>query len=145
MEVITTNSGLDHISEDIFKLLDMNSLMNCRLVKSSWKNVLDQPIFWLKKMNSANSIIFDIYNPSWELLAQELDQVQVYVKENSTIIDVEKKWKNLALRLDNNVQAVKAGILFFDYFKGAKSHFLTILKVQKFIFRHFKNHLFLVF
>ena len=110
MEVITTNSGLDHISEDIFKLLDMNSLINCRLVKSSWKNVLDQPIFWLKKMNSANSIIFDIYNPSWELLAQELDQVQVYVKENSTIIDVEKKWKNVALRLDNNVQAVKAGI-----------------------------------
>ena len=123
MEVITRNSGLDHISEDIFKLLDMNSLINCRLVKSSWKNVLDQPIFWLKKMNSENSIIFDIYNPSWELLAQELDQVQVYVKENSTIIDVEKNGKIW----------LKGWTIMFKQSKQV-FYFLTILKVQKVIF-----------
>ena len=120
MEVITSNSGLHHISEDIFQFLDINSLMNCRLVKSSWKDVLDQPIFWLKKIYSVNSIFFDIHDPSWKLLAQEDldqvqifvkdDQIQVYVKENSTIIDVQKKWKNLAQAIDN-VQVCKEFVI----------------------------------
>ena len=102
MEVITRNSGLHHISEDILQLVDIDSLMNCRLVNSSWKEILDQPIFWLKKMYLVNSIIFDIeiiHNPSF---TQELDdQIQVYVNENSTIFDVQKKWKNLAQQIDN--------------------------------------------
>ena len=51
MEAITKNPGLQHISEDIFKLLDKKSLMDCRLVNSSWKNILDQPFFWIKKLN----------------------------------------------------------------------------------------------
>ena len=111
MEVITRNSGLHHISEDILQLLDIDSLMNCRLVNSSWKEILDQPIFWLKKMYLVNSIIFDIeiiHNPSF---TQELDdQIQVYVKENSTIFDVQKKWKNLAQQIDN-IQVCKEFVI----------------------------------
>ena len=111
MEVITRNSGLHHISEDILQLVDIDSLMNCRLVNSSWKEILDQPIFWLKKMHLVNSIIFDIqiiHNPSF---TQELDdQIQVYVKENSTIFDVQKKWKNLAQQIDN-IQVCKEFVI----------------------------------
>ena len=111
MEVITRNSGLHHISEDILQLVDIDSLMNCRLVNSSWKEILDQPIFWLKKMYLVNSIIFDIeiiHNPS---STQELDdQIQVYVKENSTIFDVQKKWKNLAQQIDN-IQVCKEFVI----------------------------------
>ena len=111
MEVITRNSGLHHISEDILQLVDIDSLMNCRLVNSSWKEILDQPIFWLKKMHLVNSIIFDIqiiHNPSF---TQELDdQVQVYVKDNSTIFDVQKKWKNLAQQIDN-IQVCKEFVI----------------------------------
>ena len=111
MEVITRNSGLHHISEDILQLVDIDSLMNCRLVNSSWKEILDQPIFWLKKMYLVNSIIFDIeiiQNPSF---TQELDdQIQVYVKENSTIFDVQKKWKNLAQQIDN-IQVCKEFVI----------------------------------
>ena len=47
---ITKNPGLQHVMEDIFKLLDKKSLMNCRLVNHSWKNILDQPNFWLKNL-----------------------------------------------------------------------------------------------
>ena len=47
---ITKNPGLQHVSEDIFKLLDKKSLMNCRLVNHSWKDILDQPNFWFKKL-----------------------------------------------------------------------------------------------
>ena len=50
MDAITKIPGLQHISEDIFKLLDTKSLMNCRLTNLSWKNVPDQLIFWLKKL-----------------------------------------------------------------------------------------------
>ena len=50
MDTITKIPGLEHISEDIFKLLDTKSLMNCRSTNSSWKNVLAQSIFWLQKM-----------------------------------------------------------------------------------------------
>ena len=111
MEVITRNSGLHHISEDILQLVDIDSLMNCRLVNSSWKEILDQPIFWLKKMYLVNSIIFDIeiiHNPSF---TQELDdQIQVYVKENSTIFDVQKKWKSLAQQIDN-IQVCKEFVI----------------------------------
>ena len=53
LDRITKIPGLQHISEDIFKLLEKKCLMDCRLVNSSWKNVLDQPMFWLNKLKSA--------------------------------------------------------------------------------------------
>ena len=64
--------GLQHISEDVFKLLDKKSLLECRMVNSSWKEVLDQPIFWLKKMKLAN--IPQDSQTGWNLLAHELDE-----------------------------------------------------------------------
>ena len=51
MDIVTKTPGLQHLSEDIFKLLDKKSSLQCRLVNSSWKNVLDQPNFWLKKLS----------------------------------------------------------------------------------------------
>ena len=52
MDGFTKIPGLQHISEDILKLLDKESLIKCRLVNSSWKNVLEKPKFWLKKFKS---------------------------------------------------------------------------------------------
>ena len=70
MEAITKIPGLQHISEDIFKLLDKKSLMNCRLVNSSWKNVLNHPMFWLNKFNSQD-MPSDVQR-SWKTLVEEL-------------------------------------------------------------------------
>ena len=50
MDAITKNPGLQHISQDIFNLLDKKSILDCRLVNHAWKNILDEPTFWLKKM-----------------------------------------------------------------------------------------------
>ena len=137
MEVITRNSGLHHISEDILQLVDIDSLMNCRLVNSSWKEILDQPIFWLKKMYLVNSIIFDIeiiHNPSF---TQELDdQIQVYVKENSTIFDVQKKWKNLAQQIDN-IQVCKEFVIIL--IKGPIIYYLMANLRPKYLNRIFFN------
>ena len=55
---ITKNFGLQHVSEDIFKLLGKKSLMDARLVNSSWKNVLDQHMFWLNKLKSERISVY---------------------------------------------------------------------------------------
>ena len=75
MDVITKNPGFQHISEDISKLLDKKSLMNCRSVNSYWKNVLNHPMFWLKKFNSQD-MPWDVQR-SWKTLVEELDDDQV--------------------------------------------------------------------
>ena len=67
METITKIPGLQHISEDIFKLLDGNSLMNCRVTNSSWKNVLEQSIFWLQKLRMEG----------WKALAENIGDQKI--------------------------------------------------------------------
>ena len=57
MQAFAKNPGLQHISEDIFKLLDMKSLMDAHLVNNTWKQVLDHPIFWLKKLKSESNVL----------------------------------------------------------------------------------------
>ena len=49
MDIFIDNPGLNHIGEKIFKYLERDSLLQCRLVSKSWKNTLDTPKFWLKK------------------------------------------------------------------------------------------------
>ena len=51
MDSLTKNPGFLHISEKIFLFLNHDNLMNCRLVNRSWKNVIENPIFWIKKCN----------------------------------------------------------------------------------------------
>ena len=101
MDAITKNPGFQHISEDISKLLDKKSLMNCRLVNSSWKKILDEPKFWLKKFHSdsklerASSISDYDVQRSWKMIAKECNDIDddFYVPNH----DEEKltAWKNL--------------------------------------------------
>ena len=42
MEILTENSGLIHIGERILKNLDLQTHLNCRWVKGSWKCILDK-------------------------------------------------------------------------------------------------------
>ena len=74
-EKITKNPGLHHIAEDIFKFLNKKSLMNCRLMNKSWKEVLDHSMFWLKMMEAEN-VPEDLIS-SWKTLIQELDNEQL--------------------------------------------------------------------
>ena len=70
MKSITKLPGLKHISEDIFKLLDEESLMDCRLVNNSWKEIVDQPMFNLKKLKLEYRDIPPSVHKSWKGLAQ---------------------------------------------------------------------------
>ena len=71
MEEISKTPGLYHVAEDIFNLLDKKGVVDCRLVNSSWKKILDKPSFWLKKMHLAK--MPENVHQSWKSLSLELD------------------------------------------------------------------------
>ena len=49
MDIFTTNPGFFNVAQNIFLFLDPETLLNCRLVCQSWKTILDNPSFWMKK------------------------------------------------------------------------------------------------
>ena len=54
-DVVTTvfdNPGFSHVAQEIFSNLEHNEQLKCRLVCKSWKTHLDQPVFWIKKLNN---------------------------------------------------------------------------------------------
>ena len=104
MDAITNIPGLQHISEDILKLLNKKSLMNCRLINSSWKNVLNQPAFWLMKMKRED--IPEEVQRSWKMLAQEVNDEQIL---NEFVLILTKLVKS-------NPKEIKQGFAFQRYF-----------------------------
>ena len=49
MDLITKNSGLQHIAEEIFLNLNYEKLEICQEVNEFWKERLNNSMFWLKK------------------------------------------------------------------------------------------------
>ena len=74
MDQITKNIGLQHIAEEIFKHLDKENLMNCRKVSQSWKDILDGPMFLLKRIENTN--IPTEIKKNWKMLIKELEKVE---------------------------------------------------------------------
>ena len=58
LESLMENPGLQHISEKIFQFLDKKTLLEFRLVNSSWKRILDQPMLWIRILFKANTDTF---------------------------------------------------------------------------------------
>ena len=48
MEKIINNSGLQHLAENIFLNLNYEALGECFNINSSCKEILENPLFWLK-------------------------------------------------------------------------------------------------
>ena len=95
MDIFTKISGLQHISEDVFKLLGQNCLMNCRSTNSSWKNILDQSIFWLNKMKL----------DGWKALAKHLVDRQLAKIFANNLLDLNQpQWIASMQELENDHQ-----------------------------------------
>ena len=52
MEKIISNTGLQHLSEKVFWNLDVDNLKICSQINQPCKQMLENPIFWLKKFRS---------------------------------------------------------------------------------------------
>ena len=49
---MATFEGMPHITKIILSFLKREDLLNCRILCKSWKQILDNPKFWLKKLNA---------------------------------------------------------------------------------------------
>ena len=56
IKTLTNNLGFLHISEKIFLLLDKKSILTCRIANSSFKNIIDNPTFWVKKPTQEQTV-----------------------------------------------------------------------------------------
>ena len=117
MNAIIKNPGLHHIVEDIFRCLDKKIILNCRLINYSWKKILDQPIFWLKKLNekSQNLCAMTFFtsnvchfcgqqffqNFKSHLIFAHFESYH-HVKEN-----IIKNWKTLSIRINDYIGICK--------------------------------------
>ena len=57
-----------HLAEGIFNSLDKQSLSNCRIVNSSWKNYLDRQKFFQIRKIKENITTFHVIGEPWELI-----------------------------------------------------------------------------
>ena len=92
MEKIITNPGLQHLAENIFWNLDVEHLKICGLINQSCQQILDNPMFWLRKfvgLSKANQkdwikIIQSEKNPEkkGQIIAYLQWNLKKFVKDN---------------------------------------------------------------
>ena len=75
--LVTTaqNRALNVIPEKIFGFLDPKDLLQCRLVHSSWKEIVDNPNFWLQILKSKGMVQYDV--EMWKLFLEDTKQDRV--------------------------------------------------------------------
>ena len=62
MDLVIENPGFSHIGEKIFNCLDFNTQSTCRLVKKSWKIMLEKKPYKLNWMLTVDFLLFDKYD-----------------------------------------------------------------------------------
>ena len=95
MEVILSNPGFQHIAENVFLNLNYEKLETCRLVNVFCKDILDNPMFWLKKfirrgLSKKNQIDWMAaiqITPHWNLETSILNYLKQSSK-NERVIDI---------------------------------------------------------
>ena len=80
MEKITQTPGLHHIAENIFIYLSHETLLECRKVNEFWRQILQNPTFWVK-ICATNGLSKD-NQMKWNALIQVLEDPSL--KENVT-------------------------------------------------------------
>ena len=65
MESVILNPGLQHIAEMILLNLDFEDLKRCQLLNKFFKDVLESPMFWLRKWRTQRGLSKKNYN-DWE-------------------------------------------------------------------------------
>ena len=129
MEIITNSLGLQHISESIFEFLDKINLLNCRLVCKSWKKLLNNPNFWLKKLETE-----DVPNV-----------LELMNKSLKTRLSIHKTWKNLAQKLKNDQSEEEFALVLIWFHKRKPIEYIHPLEIAVDLAKSKKNSEFVMF
>ena len=96
MENIIQNPGLQHIAEMILLNLDFEDLKTCHLFNKSCRDILDNPMFWLRKLRTQRGLSEKNYN-DWAKAIQSTrntnmeTNVKLYLQKvikNGHVVDV---------------------------------------------------------
>ena len=105
MDSITKNPDLQKIAEAIFSnLTEEDDFLKCQEVNSFWKEILDRPMFWVKKLVVEKKITYESYL-EWTKYIQEkimITEIPVlkkvyfdlckHITPNQTAFICEKNW-----------------------------------------------------
>ena len=80
MEDIVKNPGLQHIIKTTLTFLDKHDIASFRLVNQYCKNIVDDPIFSLKKLSQLKDLPKDLIE-SWMKTIQNLQHVSGEIKQ----------------------------------------------------------------
>ena len=107
IEKITNNPGFSHISSKIFELLDHKDQLTVRSVCQSWKAHIDEPHFWIKKL--------DRKGQSKDLRKKWIDLFQRIEKGSTIESDLLKCLKKFHVLFPQWKPEVRAGITPIHY------------------------------
>ena len=65
MQNIIENPGLQHLAETMLTFLDKSSIASFQLVNRDCKNIVDDPLFSLKKLAQLDNVSKDM-NENWK-------------------------------------------------------------------------------
>ena len=83
MEDIVKNPGLQHIIKTSLTCLDKNDLASFRMVNQDCQNIVDDPIFFLKKLSQLKDISKDLID-NWKKIIKNLQHDSDEIKKEIT-------------------------------------------------------------
>ena len=81
MKSFITNPGFEHLGQNILMHLNKKTSLAVRLVNHSTKDFVDNPIFWLKKLNYKNSGSLELHI-AWSTLIQKIKENNLDLAQN---------------------------------------------------------------
>ena len=131
MEQFFLNPGLCHIGKSILMFLDHKSLISCRSVCKSWKNIIDNPRFWGKKCAQVD-LIFSKTQNNWIEMIKKIEENEDPVQEIEGIFHLMKLHQILE-KSQKIAQGAEEVAILIKKFKTFKTIFeiKMYLKIEK--------------
>ena len=100
MEKIVSNPGLQHLAENVFWNLNIEDLKICAQINQSCKQILENPMFWLRKFEYLSKesqkewvkIIQSVKNSDYEKII--ISYLQWNLKKEVVVEDLPCFWFN---------------------------------------------------
>ena len=74
--VLFGDVNLPHVTKNIFQVMDKQTLLNCRRVGQAWKNYVDNPTFWFKKLADDKRQEWKDVENEWKYLAKAAQKIE---------------------------------------------------------------------
>ena len=78
---LISNPGFEHLGHNILRHLNKKTVFSLRMVNNDCKNFVENPRFWLKKLNFKNCESTEIHE-AWLTLIQKVEEENYDLKEN---------------------------------------------------------------